>query len=116
MLLVLAVSTCLAPPSLSAVNLQTNNTWSGCRWEAKDVSKVRIERNEDPSVFDRKISYFAVRLSCQPSFGNGESITPVFSEDDRVLWGKILIRKKLHEARTISLLANPAAYFDPAVM
>jgi len=98
------------------MDLQTDYTWRARRWKPEDVCEVGIEREENSATGDRKCSYFVVRFSGQPGLGDGDGIVALLSEDRRVFRREVFVKKELHETRTISLFAKPAAYFRAAVI
>ena len=93
-----------------------DHAWRACRWKPENVCEVGIEREEHSTTLDGKCCYCAVRFSRQPCFSDGDGIVALFSQDSRLLRRKILVKKELHEARTISLVAKHAAYFKAAVI
>ena len=74
------------------------------------ICDVRVESEEHSILCYRKLSDFLVRLAGKARIGNSNGIVSKFSQNRRLIWREILVEKKSHEARMISLLASPAAY------
>src|SRR6266853_1772567 len=98
------------------MDLQTDHAWRSRGRKTENVGEVCIQRHQHSATFDGEGSHFVVRFSRQPRFGDGDSIMALLPKPSRMLRGEILVKKELHVARTISLLAKPAAYFRAAVI
>ena len=86
------------------------DTWRSGGRKSKHICEVHIERQEHSILFNGIRSVFFIRLARESHVNDRDRIMSLLSQDDSLLRRKILVEKKPHDARTISLLARPAAY------
>lgn len=88
---------------------QTKHAWRSGGRKSQDIREVRIQRHQHPLAVDREYPDSFVRPPAEPSFDRGYRIESAIPENLRLCRGQILVKQKLHDARTISSLASRAA-------
>jgi len=96
------------------MDFQTNHTRCARRREPENIGKIGIKSEQNSTALDRKLSYIAIRFARQAHLDHSNCVVSLLNERYSVSDGKVLVKKKLREASTISLLARPAAYFSAA--
>lgn len=92
------------------MNFEPNDTGSSCRGKAEHVRKIGVQRDQHPIFLDCVLSDPHLRFARKSDFYGCNHIVALSPKNSRLLWRKILVEKKSHEARMISLLARLAAY------